>query len=107
MNVDRKVSFSYSIGGFYCLFDLMCLGNRSNTVDIKLPTFGCGVRSEPRNDGSVELSVRMVIQMDEKLRQRADIEKTVRCLVPENMMEMKVTMQETHKKLLRCVLNYS
>lgn len=66
-------------------------------MDIRLPTSGCGVRSEPRDDGSVEVSVRVVIQMDEKLRQRADIEKTVKCLLPESMTEMKITMQDTRK----------
>lgn len=43
----------------------------------------------------------MVIQMDGKLRQSADIEKTVRCLLPEKMMETKVIMQSMKKKILR------
>lgn len=70
------------------------LGNRSTAVEINLPTSGCGIRSEPQPDGSLEMSVRLVIQMDEKLRQRSDLEKMVRCILPNQMMEMNIGMTD-------------
>lgn len=72
-------------------------GNLTTSVSISLPTSGCGVRSEPRPDEVMEFSVRLVVQMDGKLRQMADVEKVVRCTVPSEMMTMNV-MQLDDKK---------
>lgn len=76
---------------------LFVLGNRSTSVEISLPTSGCGIRSEVQPDGSLELSVRLIIQMDEKLRQRSDLERVVRCNLPDRMMEMNIGMTEDRK----------
>lgn len=76
------------------------LGNRSTAVEINLPTSGCGIRSEAQTDGSLEMSVRLVIQMDEKLRQRSDLERMVRCNLPNQMMEMNIGMTE-EKRVIR------
>lgn len=76
------------------------LGNRSTAVEINLPSNGCGIRSEPKSDGSLEMSVRLVIQMDEKLRQRSDLEKLVRCNLPDEMMEMNIGMTD-EKRVIR------
>lgn len=73
------------------------VGNRTSAVEIGLPTSGCGVRSEPRPEGGLELSVRMVIQMDEKLRQQSDKEKIVRCTLPDDLMNMNVGLQDDKK----------
>lgn len=50
------------------------------------------------------LSVRIVVQMDEKLRQKADVEKTVTCNVPDQMMEMDINTKDG-KKMFRYVEN--
>ena len=65
-----------------------------------MPTSGCGIRSEVQTDGSLEMSVRLVIQMDEKLRQRSDLERMVRCNLPNQMMEMNIGMTE-EKRVIR------
>lgn len=66
-------------------------GNLTKTIELTLPISGCGVRSEYRSDGGAyELSVRLVVQMDGKLRQSTDVEKVVRCMVPDNMMDMTI-----------------
>lgn len=71
-------------------------------MEINLPTSGCGIRSEPQQDGSLEMSVRLVIQMDEKLRQRSDLERIVRCNLPDQMMEMNIGMTD-EKRAIRLV----
>lgn len=62
-----------------------------------MPTAGCGIRSDLQSDGSLEMSVRLVIQMDEKLRQLTDMEKVVRCNLPDQMMEINIGMTEDRK----------
>lgn len=62
-----------------------------------MPTSGCGIRNEPKTDGTLEMAVRLVIQMDEKLRQRSDLEKMVRCNLPNRMMEMNIGMTDEKK----------
>lgn len=74
------------------------LGNRSTAVEINLPTSGCGIRSDLQSDGSLEMSVRLIIQMDEKLRQRSDLERMVRCNLPNQMMEMNIGEITDEKK---------
>lgn len=71
-------------------------------MEINLPTSGCGIRSEPKSDGSLEMVVRLVIQMDEKLRQRSDLERMVRCNLPNQMMEMNIGMTD-EKKAIRYI----
>lgn len=64
-----------------------------------MPTAGCGIRSEHRNDGTYELSVKLIMQMDEKLRQMSDVKTVVRCILPDNMMSMNIDVQgETHQR---------
>lgn len=77
------------------------LGNRSTAVEVTLPTSGCGIRSELQADGSLEMSVRLIIQMDEKLRQRSDLERMVRCNLPNQMMEMNIGEVTDDKKTVR------
>lgn len=76
------------------------LGNRSTSLEISFPTSGCGVRSDTQPDGTVEMSVRLIVQMDEKLRQQSDVEKQIRCTLPNEMMEMSIGM-DNDKKLFR------
>lgn len=67
-------------------------GDYTSTVEISLPTSGCGVRSENLIDGSYEYSVRLIIQMDEKLRQSSDLQRIVRCKISEDVMAMNIPM---------------
>lgn len=69
------------------------LGNYSTLVTLQLPTSGCGVRSVPKLDGSLEYSVKVMLQMDEKLRQSSDILKIVKCTLPASMMSMDVSSE--------------
>ncbi|XP_049310904.1 uncharacterized protein LOC105232226 [Bactrocera dorsalis] len=73
-------------------FPLECSarGNAHQNVTLRLPTSGCGVRAEPRADGVMELSVRVMLQMEQKLRQSSDILRTVRCKLPPTAMGMMV-----------------
>lgn len=63
-------------------------GTSESNITLRLPTSGCGVRVEPKHDGSMELSVRIMMQMEEKLRQSSDILKTVKCKLPLTAMGM-------------------
>ncbi|XP_055716817.1 uncharacterized protein LOC129810394 isoform X1 [Phlebotomus papatasi] len=74
-------------------------GNLTSIISLRLPTSGCGVRSEPQEDGSMELSVRIVVQMDGKLRQSADVVKIAKCSLPSDMMNMNVI--SSHEKPVR------
>uniref|UniRef100_A0A336MM46 CSON014159 protein n=1 Tax=Culicoides sonorensis TaxID=179676 RepID=A0A336MM46_CULSO len=65
-------------------------GNMSSTISIMLPTSSCGVRINPRENDMMEMSVRIIIQMDGKLRQQVDMEKNIRCILPSDMMGMEV-----------------
>lgn len=76
------------------------LGNRSTSVEMNLPTSGCGIRTDIQADGSLEMSVRLVVQMDEKLRQLSDMERIIRCNLPNQMMEINIGMSED-KKIFR------
>lgn len=78
-------------------FFFLSIGNRSASIEISLPTSGCGIRNDLQIDGSLDMSVRLVIQMDEKLRQKTDFEKLVRCNLPNRMMEMNIGMTEDKK----------
>ncbi|XP_055380438.1 uncharacterized protein LOC129611359 [Condylostylus longicornis] len=66
-------------------------GNYSTFITLQLPTSGCGVRSVPKNDGTLEYSVKVMLQMDEKLRQSSDILKIVKCTLPTSLMSMDVS----------------
>lgn len=70
-------------------------------MEINLPTSGCGVRSEFSQSDGLELSVHIIIQMDEKLRQRSDVERIVRCKLPNEMMEMNIGEVTDEKKTVR------
>lgn len=64
-----------------------------------MPTAGCGIRSEHRNDGTYELSVKLIMQMDGKLRQMSDVKTVVRCILPDNMMSMNIDVRvESQRK---------
>lgn len=77
----------------------MLLGNRSTAVEMNMPTSGCGIRSEAQPDGSLVMSVRLVIQMDEKLRQRSDLERIIRCNLPNELMEMNIGMTDKKRAM--------
>lgn len=47
------------------------------------------------------MSVRLIIQMDEKLRQKSDLERMVRCNLPNQMMEMNIGEVTDEKKGVR------
>lgn len=65
-------------------------GNQSATVVMSMATDGCGIRWEHRDDGTYELSVMLVMQMDGKLRQVSDIKTVVRCVLSDKMMSIEV-----------------
>ncbi|XP_055909408.1 uncharacterized protein LOC129944185 isoform X2 [Eupeodes corollae] len=73
-------------------FPLECRarGTQHSNVTLKLPTSGCGVRSESKADGSLEMSVKVMLQIDDKLRQSLDILKRVKCVLPTNALGMNV-----------------
>lgn len=72
-------------------------GKTENNITLRLPTSGCGVRVEPRQDGTMELSVRVMLQIEEKLRQSSDILRTIRCKLPLNAMGLTlITPRETN-----------
>uniref|UniRef100_A0A1B0AXZ0 ZP domain-containing protein n=1 Tax=Glossina palpalis gambiensis TaxID=67801 RepID=A0A1B0AXZ0_9MUSC len=72
-------------------------GKTENNITLRLPTSGCGVRVEPRQDGTMELSVRVMLQIEEKLRQSSDILRTIRCKLPLNAMGLTlITPRESH-----------
>lgn len=69
-------------------------GNDERNVTLRLPTSGCGVRVEMHrnNDDAIELSVRIMLQIEEKLRQSIDILRTVRCKIPLNEMGLSLSI---------------
>ncbi|XP_017088243.2 uncharacterized protein cyr [Drosophila bipectinata] len=71
-------------------FPLECRtrGLDSTHLNLRIPTSGCGVRAEPLDDGSMEYSVRVMLQMEQKLRQSTDILSSVRCQLPATEMGM-------------------
>ncbi|XP_016990214.2 uncharacterized protein LOC108052343 [Drosophila rhopaloa] len=71
-------------------FPLECRarGQDSTRLHLRIPTSGCGVRAEPLGDGSLEYSVRVMLQKEQKLRQSTDILSAVRCQLPANAMGM-------------------
>lgn len=69
-------------------------GNQTGTVVMSMPTAGCGIRSEHRGDGTYELSVMLVMQLDNKLRQMSDIKQVVRCILPDAMMSIDVIQRK-------------
>ncbi|EDV34410.1 uncharacterized protein Dana_GF20980 [Drosophila ananassae] len=71
-------------------FPLECRtrGLDSTHLNLRIPTSGCGVRAEPLDDGSLEYSVRVMLQMEQKLRQSTDILSSVRCQLPATEMGM-------------------
>ncbi|XP_052850083.1 uncharacterized protein LOC128260842 [Drosophila gunungcola] len=71
-------------------FPLECRarGQDSTRLHLRIPTSGCGVRAEPLEDGSLEYSVRVMLQKEQKLRQSTDILSAVRCQLPANAMGM-------------------
>ncbi|XP_037049912.1 uncharacterized protein LOC119084162 [Bradysia coprophila] len=73
-------------------------GDYSPTVEIHLPTSGCGIRSETPVDGLHEFSVHLIIQMDEKLRQSSDLQRIVRCSVSTEQMTTDIPMAAGTKK---------
>ncbi|KAJ8951241.1 hypothetical protein NQ318_010269 [Aromia moschata] len=74
------------------------VGTLSNVMNISLPTSGCGVRLSSYEDenGSVKMfyHVNLVIQQDRYLRQIADQEKTVQCLLKDDAFLVKSTALE-------------
>ncbi|XP_070074813.1 uncharacterized protein cyr [Drosophila takahashii] len=71
-------------------FPLECRarGQDSTRLHLRIPTSGCGVRAEPLEDGSLEYTVRVMLQKEQKLRQSTDILSAVRCQLPANAMGM-------------------
>lgn len=88
MRIDLDKSFRGILYAKDFPFECRTRGSSGTNVTLKLPTSGCGVRSEAHNDGNLEFSVKIMVQMDEKLRQSADILRTIRCLLPQNAMGM-------------------
>lgn len=72
---------------------LIVLGALKNTIDINLPTSGCGVRlnSYANDHGETLMSYKVILvaQQDRHLRQASDTERVVECIVPENAFLVK------------------
>ncbi|XP_068141161.1 uncharacterized protein cyr isoform X2 [Drosophila tropicalis] len=85
-------------------FPLECLtrGKDSMQLHLRLPTSGCGVRAEfsPDNGGIMEYSVRIMLQMEQKLRQSTDIWRTVKCHVPVHEMGMSLPSLKEDQPML-------
>lgn len=79
-------------------YECYARGTSDKNITLRLPTSGCGVRVEPRDDGSMELSVRIMMQMEEKLRQSSDILKTIKCKLPLNAMGMILATMDPRNK---------
>lgn len=71
-------------------FPLECRsrGTSHFNITLRLPTSSCGVRVEPCPDGTMELSVHVMLQMEKKLHQSTDILRIMRCKLPMNAMGM-------------------
>ncbi|KAH8416494.1 hypothetical protein KR222_006137, partial [Zaprionus bogoriensis] len=90
--LDMQLALSRSFRGLLYAkdFPLECRARGQNLAHIALrvPTSGCGVRAEPLPDGGMEYTVRVMLQMEQKLRQSTDILRTVRCQLPAKAMGM-------------------
>lgn len=84
----RISSYAESMNKCLCMHP----GDYSSTVEIHLPTSGCGIRSETPIDGSHEFSVHLIVQMDEKLRQSSDLQRIVRCSISKDQMATDIPM---------------
>ncbi|XP_017064392.1 uncharacterized protein LOC108103434 [Drosophila eugracilis] len=80
-------------------FPLECRarGQDSTRLHLRIPTSGCGVRAEPLEDGSLEYTVRVMLQKEQKLRQSTDILSAVRCQLPANAMGMPLPVLRQEK----------
>ncbi|EDW52739.1 uncharacterized protein LOC6620167 [Drosophila sechellia] len=80
-------------------FPLECRarGKDSTRLHLRIPTSGCGVRAEPLEDGSLEYTVRVMLQKEQKLRQSTDILSSVRCQLPANAMGMPLPVLRQEK----------
>ncbi|XP_043660341.1 uncharacterized protein LOC122624723 isoform X1 [Drosophila teissieri] len=80
-------------------FPLECRarGKDSTRLHLRIPTSGCGVRAEPLEDGSLEYTVRVMLQKEQKLRQSTDILSSVRCQLPPNAMGMPLPVLRREK----------
>lgn len=90
--LDMQLHLSQNFRGLLYAkdFTLECRSRGQNAAHIQLrvPTSGCGVRAEPLPDGGMEYTVRVMLQMEQKLRQSSDILRTVRCQLPAKAMGM-------------------
>lgn len=90
--LDMQLQLSQNFRGLLYAkdFTLECRsrGQNSAHIQLRVPTSGCGVRAEPLPDGGMEYTVRVMLQMEQKLRQSSDILRTVRCQLPAKAMGM-------------------
>ncbi|EDW65693.1 uncharacterized protein cyr [Drosophila virilis] len=90
--LDMQLTLSRTFRGLLYAkdFPLECRsrGQDATQIALRVPTSGCGVRAEPLPDGSMEYTVRIMLQMEQKLRQSTDILRTVRCQLPAKAMGM-------------------
>lgn len=90
--MDMQLELSRSFRGLLYAkdFPLECRsrGQDATQITLRVPTSGCGVRAEPLPDGGMEYTVRIMLQMEQKLRQSTDILRTVRCQLPAKAMGM-------------------
>lgn len=52
----------------------------------------------PRPNDMMEMAVKLIVQMDSKLRQQIDMEKNIRCIIPTKMMDVDMTSMMTPEK---------
>lgn len=71
-------------------------GNQTVNVGLVMPIASCGIRLQHKN-GTFEVSVRLVLQMDDKLRQSLDMERVVRCTVPNQLMTMNISKRSKNR----------
>lgn len=87
------------------LFSIMA-GTLKNTINLSLPTSGCGVRlnSYVSEEGATVMSYKVVLvaQQDRHLRQASDTERTIECIVSENafLVKSKPMKEAIEKEIL-------
>ncbi|XP_037935751.1 uncharacterized protein LOC119669800 [Teleopsis dalmanni] len=99
MNIEMNRDFRGLLYAKDFPFECRARGTSDRNVTLRVPTSGCGVRQEPRTDGNMELSVRVMLQMEQKLRQSSDILRTMRCKLPFNEMGMNVMSPAKYREI--------
>lgn len=61
---------------------------------LTLPLSSCGIRSKFLSKDLKQYNVRLVAQMDSKLQQKSDLEVIAKCVIPSEMMDINLQVNE-------------